>query len=107
HAKHIIHRDLKPANIFLQQDEAAGYVVKVLDFGVSKNLAVSDGLHTQAGAAVGSLAYMSPEQARAEKSVDHRADLWSLGVLLFEMLAGSRPFKGGVPELLMALTREP
>jgi serine/threonine-protein kinase len=107
HAKHIIHRDLKPANIFLQEDEAAGFVVKVLDFGVAKNLAASDGLHTVAGAAIGSLPYMSPEQAKADPNVDHRADLWSLGVVLFEMLAGRRPFQGGMSELILAVTRDP
>ena len=106
HAKRIIHRDLKPANIFLQE-EAAGFVVKVLDFGVSKSLAVADNLSTVVGAAIGSLPYMSPEQAQARSDVDHRADLWSVGVLLFEMLAGARPFQGSMPALLMALVRGP
>jgi serine/threonine-protein kinase len=107
HAKRIIHRDLKPANIFLQKEEGgeAGFVVKVLDFGVSKDLASSDGLHTTAGAAIGSLAYMSPEQARADPDIDHRADLWSMGVVLFEMLAGERPLKGSAPQILLALGR--
>jgi serine/threonine-protein kinase len=107
HARQVIHRDLKPANIFLQKGEAdgAGFLVKVLDFGVSKDLAASDGLSTAVGAAVGSLAYMSPEQARAEPALDHRADLWSVGVMLFEMLAGERPLKGSAPQLMLSLAR--
>jgi eukaryotic-like serine/threonine-protein kinase len=106
HAGQVIHRDLKPANIFLHQElHTDAPIVKVLDFGVSKNLAATDGLNTVAGGAVGSPAYMSPEQARADRTLDHRADLWSLGVVLFEMLTGVRPFKGDanqiIPQIVM------
>ncbi|HTN91992.1 MAG TPA: protein kinase, partial [Sorangium sp.] len=95
HALHIVHRDLKPANIFLHREpDADEPVVKVLDFGVAKNLAVNDGVRTATGGAVGSPLYMSPEQVRAEPNVDHRADIWALGVILFEMLTGMRPFQG-------------
>ncbi|WP_437908037.1 protein kinase [Sorangium sp. So ce327] len=95
HALHIVHRDLKPANIFLHREaDADEPVVKVLDFGVAKNLSVNDGIRTATGGAVGSPLYMSPEQVRAEPNVDHRADIWSLGVVLFEMLTGMRPFQG-------------
>ncbi|WP_437511449.1 protein kinase domain-containing protein [Sorangium sp. So ce1099] len=95
HALHIVHRDLKPANIFLHREpDADEPVVKVLDFGVAKNLAVNDGVRTATGGAVGSPLYMSPEQVRAEPNVDHRADIWALGVVLFEMLTGMRPFQG-------------
>ncbi|WP_437691223.1 protein kinase domain-containing protein [Sorangium sp. So ce176] len=95
HALHIVHRDLKPANIFLHREpDMDEPVVKVLDFGVAKNLAVNDGVRTATGGAVGSPLYMSPEQVRAEPSVDHRADIWALGVVLFEMLTGMRPFQG-------------
>ena len=97
HAASIIHRDLKPANIFLHDEPGEETtVVKVVDFGVSKNLLASDGLSTVAGGMVGSPAYMSPEQAAAgtRGPVDHRADLWSLGVVLFEMLTGVRPLQG-------------
>jgi eukaryotic-like serine/threonine-protein kinase len=94
HAAGIVHRDLKPANVFLHR-EAGGeeaFVVKVLDFGVSKMLSEAAG--TLAGGAVGSPLYMSPEQARGEPDVDHRTDLWATGVVLFEMLTGTRPFHG-------------
>jgi eukaryotic-like serine/threonine-protein kinase len=91
HAAGVVHRDLKPANVFLCQSPH-GESVKVLDFGVSKIISVDDMSVTTTGALVGSPAYMSPEQARALREIDPRADLWSVGVLLFEMLTGTRPF---------------
>jgi eukaryotic-like serine/threonine-protein kinase len=98
HAADIVHRDLKPANIYLHRGlDTEGEEVKVLDFGVSKILSVGDMAFTVTGALVGSPAYMSPEQARASKEIDPRADIWSLGVLLFEMLAGRRPFPSASP----------
>lgn len=100
HAIQIIHRDLKPANIFLHHEpDIDGYIVKVLDFGIAKNLGASDGLHTVAGGAVGSPFYMSPEQVRGDPTIDHRADIWALGVVLFEMITGVRPFQGETPEV--------
>src|ERR1700722_8979557 len=96
HAAHgagIVHRDLKPANVYLHRGPGTDVeVVKVLDFGVSKMLASHERGVTVTGALVGSPAYMSPEQARAPREIDPRADLWSVGVLLFEMIAGQRPF---------------
>ena len=101
HAAGVIHRDLKPANIFLHHEAGAdGATVKVLDFGVSKSLAMSDGLVTIDGGAIGSPAYMSPEQARADRDLDHRADIWSLGVVLFELLTGVRPFQGDANQVI-------
>jgi serine/threonine-protein kinase len=105
HEAAVVHRDLKPANVFLHRS-AIGETVKVLDFGVSKLLAL-DMAFTATGALIGSPAYMSPEAARALKDIDPRADLWSLGVLLFEMVAGARPFVsptvvGIVAEILSA-----
>ncbi len=94
HAAGIVHRDLKPANIYLHREpgsEAA--VVKVLDFGISKVVS-NDSTTTTTGTILGSPAYMSPEQAKGERHVDSRSDLWSLGVTLFEMLTGRRPFQG-------------
>jgi serine/threonine-protein kinase len=101
HTLGIVHRDLKPANIFLHVPPgAADPIVKVLDFGVAKRVGGDDGFRTVAGGLVGSPAYMSPEQARADRTIEHRSDIWSLGVVLFQMLTGVLPFTGESPELL-------
>jgi eukaryotic-like serine/threonine-protein kinase len=96
HAQKVIHRDLKPHNIFLCLDSGGAISeVKVLDFGVSK-LAVVDAATaadiTLSGNVVGTPEYMAPEQVRSGKGVDHRIDVYSLGVVLYEMLAGRPPF---------------
>jgi hypothetical protein len=93
HAAGLVHRDLKPANIFLVRDEDRE-VAKVLDFGVAKRISmdVGDG-HTKTGAILGTPFYMSPEQARGVREVDHRTDLWALGVIAFQCLTGKRPFQ--------------
>ncbi|WP_437578057.1 serine/threonine protein kinase [Sorangium sp. So ce887] len=104
HELHIVHRDLKPSNIFLHRETGVeGWVVKVLDFGVAKNLSINDGLHTMPGGVVGSPLYMSPEQVKADRTIDHRTDIWTLGVVLFEMLTGERPFRGDATEVFAGI----
>ena len=98
HSKGIIHRDLKPANIL-----ATGGLVKLLDFGLAKQSAPSstdDQTQTQAGMIMGTPAYMSPEQAEG-KSADERSDIFSFGVVFYEMLAGRRAFPGGSPAAIL------
>jgi len=95
HALGIVHRDLKPENIFLQAGLPPAEGVKVLDFGIAK-LTVQDGEapQTGTGAALGTRHYMALEQMTADRDVDARADLWALGVILYECLAGFRPVEG-------------
>jgi serine/threonine protein kinase len=129
HERGIVHRDLKPANIWLEPNSLGGYRVKVLDFGVAKladeaepqNGAISipstagtaleasanrdrdgagDGL-TQAGAILGTPAYMSPEQCRGE-GADRRSDIYSIGIITYEMLSGKTPFHGQGSSILRA-----
>ncbi len=97
HGQGVIHRDLKPDNIFLHRPgDGAPEVVKVLDFGVSKVRGADPDLTTltRTGVMVGTPHYMSPEQARGTKAVDHRVDLYACGVILYESLCGERPFRG-------------
>jgi len=99
HRHGIVHRDIKPENILLSEGEA-----QVADFGIAKALAVStrgEGLTTR-GIALGTPAYMAPEQAVAEGAVDARADLYALGVVAYEMLTGSAPFNERTPQAMMA-----
>ncbi|HKQ71198.1 MAG TPA: protein kinase [Polyangiaceae bacterium] len=104
HALGIVHRDLKPANLFVIRRPDGLLSIKVLDFGISKYTgAESSGLAhfaTKTGAMIGSPFYMSPEQWSAPRDVDARADIWALGVIMYEVLAGAMPFAGEtVPEL--------
>ncbi|WP_275939056.1 serine/threonine-protein kinase [Polyangium spumosum] len=97
HAARVMHRDLKPSNLFLHEEPGAeAPVLKILDFGVSKTLQQGSDF-TATGKTMGSPAYMSPEQVRGLKTVDHRTDLWSVGVVLAEMLSGRRVFQGLTP----------
>lgn len=95
HAQGIIHRDLKPANIFLATTGDEEEVAKVLDFGIAKMLDHErDHGATATGIILGTPLYMSPEQARALKTLDHRSDLYSLGMVTYRMLVGDPPFQG-------------
>jgi len=97
HALGIIHRDLKPANLFLATRQDGSRVIKVLDFGISKATNpgdVNDVAVTSTQALLGSPGYMAPEQIRSSKSVDARADVWSIGVILYKLLTKEEPFVG-------------
>ena len=91
HKQNIIHRDLKPSNIMLTRTEDGKSLVKVLDFGIAKNLQ-NTGTVTRTVGTVGTLYYMSPEQIRALPDIDHRTDIYSSGVTLYEALEGALPF---------------
>jgi serine/threonine-protein kinase len=129
HAAGIVHRDLKPANVFLVDREDGGVQVKLLDFGISKLLKDKDisgpcdalaqtllagdtwsGELTELGIPVGTAQYMSPEQAEAEADVDHRTDVWALGAVLYEMLAGRPaypPARNSAQTMIQVMTAKP
>ena len=110
HAAGIIHRDLKPANLFLTRREDGGPHVKVVDFGISKMRGDIDKREVTAEFTVlGSPRYMAPEQLRNTKDVDHRADLWSLGAVLFQLVTGEHAFEGNsnIQASLEVITKEP
>jgi len=111
HALGVIHRDLKPANLFLTQRNDGSPLVKVLDFGVAKAIA-QDAVElpslTASQSVIGSPQYMSPEQVRNPKGVDFRTDVWSLGIILHELLTAAPPFEGDTPfSLLAAIVSDP
>jgi serine/threonine-protein kinase len=106
HEAGIVHRDLKPENVFLVSNDDEE-MAKVLDFGVAK---IDSGLlgpkssHTRTGSLLGTPYYMSPEQAQGNKAVDHRSDLWSLGVIAYECMTGQRPFySDGLGDLVLQI----
>ncbi|HUT77343.1 MAG TPA: serine/threonine-protein kinase [Polyangia bacterium] len=113
HSKGIVHRDLKPDNIFLVHQQGAPPKIKLIDFGISKFAEAGGGEKlTQTGSVMGTPVYMSPEQARGAADLDHRADLYSMGVMLYEMLTAKLPFDGNnfteiIINILTAAPRPP
>lgn len=110
HAAGIVHRDLKPANLFLAKRADGSRLVKVLDFGISKSTmggSMSDLALTTTSALIGSPLYMSPEQMHSAKSVDARTDIWSMGAIAFQLLAGRPPYVAeSIPQLCSALLND-
>jgi serine/threonine protein kinase len=102
HARGLVHRDLKPANIFLCRGGSTPLRVKLLDFGIAK--ALGEEGRTKSGYVIGTPAYMAPEQMRNARSATPKSDLWSVGVMLYECLAGHRPFRGETFGLLAQIS---
>jgi eukaryotic-like serine/threonine-protein kinase len=111
HSLGIVHRDLKPGNLFVARRPDGAPLVKVLDFGISKASSLGDAgvAMTKSSALLGSPLYMSPEQMKSSRSVDGRSDIWSLGVILYEIVGGRVPFDADTVGALMAkvLTEPP
>ena len=111
HARNVIHRDLKPDNVFLTRDLTGTFAVKVLEFGIAKVMDVAGGMgfRTRTGMLLGTPAYMSPEQAKNARDVDPRADLFSAGVLFYEMVTGRAAFPAPTEfaKMTAVLTTEP
>jgi serine/threonine-protein kinase len=108
HRAGIVHRDLKPENVFVVRGDRGREQVKILDFGIAKQVGdqIVERL-TKAGTVVGTPYYMSPEQALGRATIDGRADLWSVGVILYEALTGVLPFRGrSLTEVLASILRE-
>ena len=110
HTVGVVHRDLKPANLFITTRSDGSTCLKVLDFGISKltNASSSDASLTRTSAIMGSPLYMSPEQMTASRNVDARSDIWSVGVVLYELLSGRAPFLADtLPQICARILTEP
>jgi serine/threonine-protein kinase len=106
HAAGIVHRDLKPSNLFLAEVGEGTRIVKVLDFGISKMTREPEPSVTSTAMTVGTPLYMSPEQLRSSRDVDVRTDVWALGVILYELVAGAPPFRGTTTAAIAAIVAD-
>jgi hypothetical protein len=108
HAQGIVHRDLKPENLFRTTHVGGSGMIKVLDFGISKQMMGEQGSLTQTRTVIGSPLYMAPEQLRSSRRADPRSDVWALGVVLYELLTRRLPFEAdSLPDLCLKVSREP
>jgi serine/threonine-protein kinase len=108
HATSVVHRDIKPANLFLSHLDTGSVIVKVVDFGIAKIMVEpgegEEAQLTRTGGMLGSPVYMSPEQATGKKSIDHRTDIWSMGVVFYQALTGKLPYQeSSLGALLLAI----
>lgn len=109
HSIGVIHRDLKPENLFLLARRGAAPIIKILDFGLAKITSHVDAANTEAELVFGTPRYMAPEQLRSSAASGPEADVWALGVILYQMLAGRRPFDGPILSVIVAeiMTKDP
>ncbi|MEM9073137.1 MAG: serine/threonine-protein kinase [Myxococcota bacterium] len=109
HEAGIVHRDLKPDNIFISRNAKGKRIPKLLDFGIAKVVKGDSNLSTQTGAVIGTPQYMAPEQVRALPDVGPAADVWSMGIVLYEAMSGRLPFESDTPTAVLAeiLTEKP
>ena len=108
HAAGIVHRDLKPGNLFWSQRPDGSALIKVLDFGIAKTAGSVNFSLTQTSSVMGSPGYMSPEQLKSSKEVDARSDIWSIGVVLYELVSARTPFAGeSITELALRVAMDP
>jgi serine/threonine-protein kinase len=104
HARGIVHRDIKPENIIIVPDGVSTFLPKIVDFGIAKLSRRTNQVITQAGMVLGSLEYMSPEQAEGKQGVGEQTDVWALSVVLYELITGHRPFEGdSITRMIYAL----
>ncbi|MEP7121105.1 MAG: serine/threonine-protein kinase [Byssovorax sp.] len=104
HARGIVHRDIKPENIIIVPDGVSTFLPKIVDFGIAKLSRRNNQVITQAGMVLGSLEYMSPEQAEGKQEVGEQTDVWALCVVLYELITGHRPFEGeSITKMIYAL----